>query len=101
MGIRKESRLTACAMTVAETDAMAILGGVAVAPDTHRQGLGRLAVELFWPSCRNFMLPYSGRNKKIKPFTSPWVLCRLENGRNSIGKEKEKEKGHAISLFQD
>lgn len=46
VGIRRESRLTACAMTVAETDAMAILGGVAVAPDTRRQGLGRLAVEL-------------------------------------------------------
>ena len=46
MGIRRESRATACAMTVAETDAMAILGGVAVAPDTRWQGLGRLAVEL-------------------------------------------------------
>lgn len=45
VGIRKGSRLTACAMTVAETDAMAIVGGVAVAPDARRQGLGRLAVE--------------------------------------------------------
>lgn len=51
VGYRKEEKLIACAMTVAETEYAAIIGAVAVLPEYQRQGIGTVIVQSLLHSC--------------------------------------------------